>query len=533
MRTKIFPRTKPSSIMPAPRSESMMHKVLKVDDTCTYLDQTLTIFVVGASGDLAKKKTYPSLFDLFRHSFLPENVTICGFARSSKTDDEFRAHLSPFLKNAVSEDQKQEFLSKCIYRNGSYDSADDVAEVFVELKQLEDAAGGIANRLFYFAIPPTVFVPIGTSLKNAVIGPSEAEGFPGWNRLIIEKPFGKDSESFEELGNAMSALYSEDHIYRIDHYLGKEMVNNLTVLRFGNAILEPLWNNTHIASVQITFKENFGTKGRGGYFDGYGIIRDIIQNHLLQVLSIVAMEPPVAVTGENYSNHVRNEKVKVLECIAPAELEDCVMGQYLAAKDGSETSYVGDPTVPNDSVTPTFAAMVLKINNPRWEGVPFVLKAGKALNERRCDIRIQFKQPPGSGAMFGGIDVPRNELVMRLQPDEAVYMKLNVKEPGLQTAPVTTDLDLTYKSSFPDAVLFDAYTRLMLDTLRGSQAAFVRDDELRAAWKIFTPVLHRIEREKIKPIKYEFGSRGPKEADELLARNGFKYNANYKWAGNN
>jgi len=302
-------------------------------------------------------------------------------------------------------------------------------------------------------------------------------------------------------------------------------------MRYSNAIFEPLWNRNHISNIQITFKENFGTKGRGGYFDGYGIIRDIIQNHLLQVLTIVAMEPPVAISGENYSNHVRNEKVKVLESIPPVQLEDCVLGQYLAPEDGSEPAYVGDPTVPDDSVTPTFASMVLRINNPRWEGVPFILKAGKALNERKAEVRIQFKQPPGAKAMFPGEGIPPNELVMRLQPDEAVYMKVNVKEPGLKTSPVTSELDLTYKKSFAGAFNVDAYTRLILDVLRGSQAAFVRDDELRAAWKIFTPVLHRIEREKIRPITYAYGSRGPEEADTLLAKMGFKYHADYKWSG--
>jgi len=221
-----------------------------------------------------------------------------------------------------------------------------------------------------------------------------------------------------------------------------EMTKNLMTLRFSNAIFEPLWNRNYISNIQITFKENFGTKGRGGYFDQYGIIRDVIQNHLLQVLSIVAMEPPVAVTGENYSNHVRNEKVKVLESIAPVDLDECVLGQYLAPEDGNEPAYRDDPTVPDDSVTPTFAAMVLHVNNPRWDGVPFILKAGKALNERKAEIRVQFRQPPGASTMFAGETIGPNEFVMRLQPDEAVYMKVNVKEPGLRTKPVTSDLDL-------------------------------------------------------------------------------------------
>ena len=292
----------------------------------------------------------------------------------------------------------------------------------------------------------------------------------GWSRLIIEKPFGKDLQSFEELSTSMSALYDEDFIYRIDHYLGKEMVQNLVILRFSNAIFEPLWNRNHIKSVIITFKEPFGTLGRGGYFDSYGIIRDVIQNHLLQVLSLVAMEPPIAVTDgpttrtttntkNSSANYVRDEKVKVLNCISPVKLEDCVLGQYLGqepeatsgdggseATDGEvlEVAYTDDPTVPNDSVTPTFATIVLWINNPRWDGVPFIIKAGKALNERKAEIRIQFKSAPAVTTMFGlgggdsnDNEIAPNELVMKLQPEEAVYVKTNVKSPGLTTKPIT------------------------------------------------------------------------------------------------
>jgi len=504
---------------------------LAVDDSCGYVGDALTVFVVGASGDLAKKKTYPSLFDLFRHGFLPEHTLVCGYARSTKTDDAFREHLRPFLQKKGSDEEVEAFLKLCSYRNGNYDSADDVGRVFAELEQKEKDSGcGKANRLFYFAIPPTVFVPIGKSIKEAVVSKSKDNPAVGWSRLIIEKPFGKDSQSFQELSDAMGALYTEDFLYRIDHYLGKEMVQNLVILRFSNAIFEPLWNRNHIQSVTITFKEDFGTKGRGGYFDGYGIIRDVIQNHLLQVLSLVAMEPPVAVTGTDSAEYVRNEKVKVLNCIDPVKLEDCVLGQYLAAEDGSESAYTDDPTVPDDSVTPTFAAMVLRINNPRWEGVPFIMKAGKALNERKAEIRIQFKPAPAGKAMFAGQDVPANELVMVLQPKEAVYMKTNVKSPGLKTVPVTSELSLSYDTRFADEVMFDAYTRLILEVIRGRQATFVRDDELKAAWSIFTPLLHQIENEKIKPIAYKYGSRGPPESDQLIESVGYKYHGgDYQW----
>lgn len=496
---------------------------------CEYIQHSLTVFVIGASGDLAKKKTYPSLFDLYVAGYLPEHVIIVGYARSQKNEDDFRKQLAPFIK--VKNDdpsvaaKKEAFLKKCIYRHGKYESADDVAAVSHEMIQLENALGKEEhNRLFYFAIPPSVFVPIGTSIKKAALSTR------GWNRLIVEKPFGHDLDSFNELSRDMGALYTEDEIYRIDHYLGKEMVQNLLVLRFANAIFEPIWNRNYIASVVITFKEDIGTQGRGGYFDNYGIIRDVMQNHLLQVLSLVAMEPPVLASGKDYSNYIRDEKVKVLNCIQPIALEDTVMGQYLGDAEKNEPGYLEDPTVPKGSVTPTFATVVMRVNNPRWDGVPFIMKAGKALNERKGEIRIQFKAPPGAAHMFPDVEIPIQELVMRLQPNEAVYMKMNVKSPGLATSAISSELDLSYSQRYEGTEVPDAYTRLILDVLRGKQAAFVRDDELRAAWKIFTPLLNEIESKKIKPLPYKFGSRGPKESDELTSRVGFQYHRGaYQW----
>ena len=251
--------------------------------------------------------------------------------------------------------------------------------------------------------------------------------------MVVEKPFGHDSESSAALGIELSRYFSESEVYRIDHYLGKEMVQNLMVLRFANAIFEPLWNRDHISTVQITFKEPFGTEGRGGYFDEFGIIRDVMQNHLLQVMSLVAMETPVSLRSED----VRNEKVKVLKCIAPLDIADVVLGQYGRNAAGTQEGYLEDKTVPANSVTPTFAAARFHINNPRWKGVPFILKCGKALNERKAEIRIQFKAPPnalfscegeapaiGVGQLPNSIaPVHQNELVLRIQPDEAVYLK--------------------------------------------------------------------------------------------------------------
>ncbi|RLN58035.1 hypothetical protein BBP00_00007216 [Phytophthora kernoviae] len=494
---------------------------------CEYLGTALTIFVIGASGDLAKKKTYPSLFALYVSGYLPEHVVIVGYARSPKNDVDFRAQIAPWIKpkNSEYEAKKEAFLNKLIYRSGAYDSAEDVGKVSKEMEALEEAKGSsVINRLFYFAIPPSVFVPIGTSIKKAALTTR------GWNRLIVEKPFGHDLTSFNKLSADMGALYGEDEIYRIDHYLGKEMVQNLLILRFANAIYEPIWNRNYISSVTITFKEDIGTQGRGGYFDSYGIIRDVMQNHLLQVLSLVAMEPPARAAGKDYSNYIRDEKVKVLNCIEPIKLENTVLGQYQGDKERNEPGYLEDPTVPKGSVTPTFATTVMYVNNPRWAGVPFIMKAGKALNERKGEIRVQFKAPPGAEHMFPGVKIPVQELVMRLQPDEAVYIKMNVKSPGLQTKAISSELDLSYAERYEGAEVPDAYTRLILDVLRGKQAAFVRDDELRAAWTIFTPLLDEIEGQKVKPLPYAFGSRGPKESDELVNKVGFQYHHGaYQW----
>jgi glucose-6-phosphate 1-dehydrogenase len=255
------------------------------------------------------------------------------------------------------------------------------------------------NRLFYFAIPPNVFAETALAIKQTCM---QDEG-KGWTRLIVEKPFGRDLESFEELNETLSQHFTENHLYRIDHYLGKEMVQNLTVLRFSNIWFEKVWNRDNIETVILTFKEPFGTDGRGGYFDKYGIIRDILQNHLLQVLTLMTMEPPVTVEGPRSGKAIRDAKVSILNAMPPIELEDCVLGQY--------EGYADDPTIDNkDTNTPTFAVIRLRINNPRWHGVPIILKAGKALNERKAEMRIQFKDAKAATYLFAGHDCPRNEL---------------------------------------------------------------------------------------------------------------------------
>ena len=334
---------------------------------------------------------------------------------------------------------------------------------------------------------------------------------------------------------ALEPNWIEDEIFRIDHYLGKEMVKNILILRFGNEFFGATWNRNHIDNVQISFKEPFGTEGRGGYFDEFGIIRDVMQNHLLQVLTLLAMERPISFSAED----VRDEKVRVLRGIPAIEPKNVIIGQYGKSLDGNKPSYKEDDTVPKDSRCPTFCAMVAFIKNERWDGVPFILKAGKALNEQKTEIRIQFKD------VTSGIfkDIPRNELVMRIQPNESVYIKMNSKLPGLSMQTVVTELDLTYRRRFSDLKIPEAYESLILDALKGDHSNFVRDDELDASWRIFTPLLHYLDDNKeIIPMEYPYGkreisrkeddselmtlligSRGPAVLDDFTSSYGYKF----------
>jgi glucose-6-phosphate 1-dehydrogenase len=317
-------------------------------------------------------------------------------------------------------------------------------------------------------------------------------------------------------------VLDESQLYRIDHYLGKEIVQNLLVIRFGNTVFSPLWNKQYIDNVMITFKEPFGIESRAGYFDGMGIVRDIMQNHLLQILSLVAMERPLSMNSES----IRDEKVYILKHVAPLKLEDIVVGQYGRDADGVHKAYREEEDVKHDSITPTYACAVFHINNERWDGVPFIIKCGKGLNDRKSEVRIQFK--PLSSDLFGMGGI-RNELVCRVQPNEAIYTKIITKKPGLQqNGALISEMDLTYSERF-SVPLPDAYETLIFDVLRGERGTFVRGDELDLAWQIFTPVLHELESKKKDPIIYEFGSRGPKEADDLVMKYGWQRQSGYKW----
>ncbi len=495
----------------------------------------LTVVVFGASGDLARRKTFPALFSLFRRGLLhqhAEDFKIIGYARSHLSLPDFHAKLKEFLNRYVGDkpEELETFLKHCEYQQGDYDSDKDFSALEKRIESFEGTGAAGEIRIFYLALPPSIFLSVAGSVRKHLC-PAQVTV-----RLVVEKPFGRDSESSRRLSAALSPLFSEAEIYRIDHYLGKEMVKNVLILRFANIFFNAVWNRMHIKNVQIVFKETIGVEGRGGYFDEFGIIRDVMQNHLLQMLAIVAMDRPASLSAED----IRNEKVKVLRSIKPIQREDLIIGQYGRSEDGLRPGYNDDETVPSASITPTFAMATMYVRNERWDGVPFILRCGKALNEQKAEIRIQFQDVPGS--LFGECtelledspspraspiqslpcELARNELVLRVQPNEAVYLKLMVKRPGHGMRPLLSDLDLSYSARYSQMHIPDAYESLILDILRGEQANFVRDDELTEAWRIFTPVLHEIERNHIQPEVYPAGSRGPQSADDRLLHLGYR-----------
>lgn len=475
--------------------------------------ENLNVVVVGASGDLARKKIFPALFSLFCQGYLPERFSVFGFARSKLSESEFRERIFKHLtcrytpEHSCAE-QMDKFLARCHYVSGDYGSSDSFLNFYEQMQKL--GGGRVANRMFYLAIPPSIFVATARAIGSAGMACKPDDG--SWSRVVLEKPFGHDRQSSDELSREMSQVFSEKQTFRIDHYLGKEVVQNMIVLRFANLIFEPLWNRNFIRCVEIIWKEKRGIEGRGGYFDQYGIVRDLLQNHLLQMLALIAMEPPERLE----SRAISTEKAKLLRCIRPVTMEDIVVGQYTASTRGQHTfpGYVDDPTVADDSITPTFAAVRLEINNWRWADVPFMVSAGKGLEEQVAEIRIHFRDVPGN-VFHGKSGCPQaNQMVIRVQPDAAIYLSLTTKVPGMGMKLAPRPLDLQYKSAFTEQIP-EAYESLLLDVIRGDSSLFIRSDELRAAWDVFTPVLHEMDRRHLVPEPYEFGSTGPDGTEKL------------------
>jgi glucose-6-phosphate 1-dehydrogenase len=473
---------------------------------------SLSIVVLGASGDLAHKKIYPALFALHCQGYLPGQTRIFGFARSSFDLAGFRRRISGQLTCRYSPGEScatkmAEFLEKCEYVNGRYDSVED----FCLLRERLAVRGPDSGVLVYFALPSEVFAQAASALSGA--GFSELAEH-GWLRAVMEKPFGRDRGSFDALMDHLDGVFSEDRIYRIDHYLGKEVIQNLMVLRFGNLIFEPVWSRTFVERVEVSWFEDGGVEERGRYFDSYGIIRDVMQNHLLQMVALIGLEQPLDIR-----NTLREEKVKLLRAVRPVLGSECVTGQYGPARymGLEQKGYLEESYIAPDSLTPTYASCVLWINNRRWAGVPFVLKAGKACGRKQTEIRIHFKPVPVNPFECAQADLASNCLVVRVQPEEQIYLQVQNKKPGLDWRIVTRDLNLTYQAAFEEQIP-DAYEALLLEVLKGDRSLFLRRDELEVSWDIFTPLLHELEATRRRPVIYPFGGEEPPEVQYSAGR---------------
>ncbi len=470
-----------------------------------------TIVIFGASGDLSRRKLIPSLFNLFRKRRTPKVLKIVGFGGTEFSDAQFRERLYTGINEHAGYDFTEEewniFASNLSYFPGKYGEVGDFTRLAEYLSQLEN---GEANRLFYMALPPTLFPAVIDNLGAS--GQLHENG--AWRRVVLEKPFGTDLASAVTLNHQVHKALNENQIYRIDHYLGKETVQNILFTRFANTIFEPIWNRTYIDHVQITVAETVGLEHRAGFYDGVGVLRDMFQNHLLQLLTLVAMEPPASFSA----NHLRNEKVKVLSAIQPMTPEQVARHTVRAQYKGYRNENQVNPT----STTPTYAAMRLYVNNWRWKGVPFYLRSGKNLAEKLSQIIIQFKEPPL--AMFPMQTMKPNILVLFLQPDEGLHVRFEAKAPDTVAETRSVDMEFHYAEAFGPTAIPESYERLLLDTIQGDASLFTRADEVETAWSLIDPILQTWETHQTPPLAvYRPGSWGPPEGYDLLARDGRRW----------
>ncbi len=470
-----------------------------------------SIVIFGASGDLTQRKLIPSFFNLFLKRKTPKNLNIVGYGWTPFTHEQFREHLHQGLMKYASykftDEEWSLFAPHLYYHQGKYDDQAGFEKLAVRLSTLEE---GSANRLYYMAIPPSIF-PATISNLNAT---QQLKENGGWRRVVVEKPFGTDLRSARELNIHLHKVLNEKQVYRIDHYLGKETVQNILFTRFANTIFEPLWNRNYIDSVQITVAEEVGVGHRGGYYDGVGVVRDMFQNHLLQLVTLVAMEPPASFNADA----LRNEKVKVLSAVQPVNGKSVAYNTVRAQYRG----YRDEMDVKKDSTTPTYAALRLFINNWRWQGVPFYLRSGKNMTEKQTQIIIRFKEPPL--AMFPlppGNKMTANMLVLYLQPDEGVHLRFEAKAPDTVAETRSVDMEFHYAEAFGPTAIPEAYERLLLDALQGDAALFTRADEVEMAWSLIDPILKAWDTDQTPPLaEYEPGSWGPSEANALLSKDG-------------
>jgi glucose-6-phosphate 1-dehydrogenase len=482
------------------------------------------VVIFGATGDLTHRKLIPALYNLAADGDLPAGLTVVGFARREKTDEQFRTELGEALRKhsrqTVDDALWENFSQAVFYHRSEFGDASGYARLKERLDSIDEERGTRGNRLFYLAAAPDQFDDILVQLRQAGLNQAR-EG--SWARIVVEKPFGTDLPSAERLNQIVSRSFEERDTYRIDHFLGKETAQNIMVLRFANAIFEPLWNNRYIDHVQITASETLGVEGRGGYYEGAGALRDMVQNHLLQLLCLVAMEPPTDLTAD----HVRDEKVKVVRSLRPISGDSVathiVRGQYAEGSVNGQRvkGYREEERVNPESMTETFVALRLLVDNWRWAGVPFYVRVGKRLPKSGTEIAVHFKSAPSVLFNKPPEELDRNVLVIRIQPDEGISLRMQAKMPGGVVRIEPVKMDFHYGTSFGKASP-EAYERLLLDAMSGDATLFARRDEVESAWAFIDAIEDAWHASENPPpiCFYPAGSWGPEEADELLERDG-------------
>ncbi len=485
------------------------------------------IVIFGATGDLTARKLVPALYNLAVDRYLAPETAIVGFARRPWSDQDFAQHLKDsvgqFSRRPLKAATWESFTSGMRFVSSEFQDGEGYARLAQTLDQLDRERGTCGNRLFYLATSPAAYETIIAHLGSSGLAKAhqQEDGSQGWTRIVVEKPFGEDLPTAKTLNSELLSVFDESQVFRIDHYLGKEMVENILVFRFANGIFEPIWNRQYVDHVQITVAESLGVEDRGPYYETAGATRDIAQNHMLQLLSLIAMEPPVAFSADP----VRDEKVKVLHAMRPMNdretLQNTARGQYSRGWVAGEevVGYREEPRVAPDSHTETFVALKLEIDNWRWAGVPFYLRTGKRLPKRATEIAIQFRRPPH--LLFRNTETARlepNVLALRIQPDEGMVLRFGAKVPGQGVRIRPVNMDFLYGASF-NVEPPDAYETLLLDALIDDPTLFTRRDEVEAAWSIITPILQAwAEGPSPRFPNYEAGSWGPKAADELIQR---------------
>lgn len=479
--------------------------------------QNQILIIFGASGDLTKRKLIPALYELFKQKLLPEKFAVLGASRTDLSDDDFRKRVSEFLPD----DKDIELFKKILFYQPTQNSkAQDFIPLKNRLKDISSKHQIPENYIFYLSTPPSLYSVIPCFLYEN--GLSKSDKY--FRRLIVEKPFGTDYDSAQELNIKLLNYFNEDQIYRIDHYLGKETVQNMLVTRFSNGIFEPLWNHNYIERVEITSAESLGVEGRGGYYDNSGALRDMLQNHLMQLVGFVAMEPPVIVEA----NAIRNEIVKVFQSLRPFKenmiQKNVIRGQYTESvvKGESVVGYREEPGVDHFSRTETFVALKFFIDNWRWAGVPFYIRTGKKLPTRVTEIVIHFKSVPH--LLFDNSTTStNNQLIIRIQPDEGILLKFGMKTPGAGFDVQTVNMDFHY-SDLTNTKVPAAYERLLLDCMQGDATLYARGDAVEQAWLFAQPILNAWKTNPEIPIfGYPAGTWGPEHTDSLISKGNWRY----------